>query len=98
MGEDDADRVASPGRDDRVDADTGEICAVDREPADPVLGIGSREDVAPRPAGTRELEQVTADRERQRDEVNRPELVEECVDPVQDADGHGWRYALALAV
>ncbi len=98
MGEDDADGVTGTGRDDRVDADAGEVRAVDRDPRDAVLRVGGSEDIAPRSARARELQEVAADRERERQEVNRPELVEERIDSVEYADGHVRRYALAFAV
>ena len=86
--EHDADGVACTSRDDRVDPDAREVGAVDREPRHAALRIRRGENVAPGPARAGHLQEVAADRERKREDFDRPELVEEGVDPVENARLH----------
>ncbi len=88
MSEDDANRVPGAERDDRVDADPGEIRAEDRAPLDADVRVGRREHVPPRHARARELPELCEHGEEEWKRMNRRELVEERVDPVEDSDEH----------
>ena len=87
MREDDADGVPARERDDRVDADPGEIRAEDRAPLDASHPGTRRRARSPRHARARELRRAArARRGRAGSGSTARELVEECVDPVEDAD------------
>ena len=88
MREDDADGVARSERDDRVDPDPGEVGAEDRAALDAHVRVRGGEDVPPGHARARELPELREDGEEERQRMNRRELVEERVDPVEDADEH----------
>jgi hypothetical protein len=88
MGEHDSYRVAGASGDDRVDPDAGQIGAPDGDPRHALLRIRGGEHVPPGAARARHLEQVAPDREGEREERDRPELVEERVDAVEDSYEH----------
>jgi hypothetical protein len=86
--EHDAYRVAGTKGDDRVDPDPGEVRAEDRAALDAYSRIRGCEHVAPRHARAGELPELGEDGEEERPGMDRRELVEERVDPVEDADEH----------
>ena len=86
MGKDDAHRVPRPERDDRIDAHPGEICADDRPSPDSLIRIRGGQHVPPRHARAGELRKLRKQREEDRERVDRRELVEKGVDPIEDAD------------
>ena len=78
------DDVAGAGGKDRVDADACDVGRVDRRPADPLLGVGGREHVAPRPTRAHRLREVAADRDRERQRPHRGQVVPESGNRVED--------------
>ena len=85
--EDDTHGVSGPHRDDRVDADAGEVGREDGEPRDDLLVVGGDEDVPPRLARAGEPRELAQHGDERRQDVDRREPIEERVDPVEDA-GH----------
>ena len=86
-------RTASPARarDDRVDPDACEVGGVDRAPRDALVGVRGGEHVPPGPARARHLQRGGERwRERAGSGLDRPELVEERIDPVEDAESICW--------
>jgi hypothetical protein len=82
-------QVAAAGRDDRVDAHSGEVGAEYRSPRNLELGVGRPEDVPPRRGPRGEPEEVEAERDRERQPVDVRQVVEElpgCVDDLAHAD------------
>ena len=71
MGEVQLHGVAAPGGDDRVYADGRHVRRIDRRPRHPFLRVGGRDRVPPRAARAQRLQQVTADREPERAEIDR---------------------------
>ena len=84
------DRSGVPGAqgDERVDSNPGEVGAEDRAALDPYARVRGGEHVAPRHARAGELPELGEDGEEERPGMDRRELVEEGVDPVEDADEH----------
>ncbi len=85
--------VSDAGGEERVDPGARDVRGVQGQPADACVGIGGHEDIAPRTARTDGLRQVTGERKRERDAMDRGEVVPERRDGIED----GF-HALTLSV
>ena len=88
-----ANDVSHAGGEERVDPDACDVRGVQRQPADACVGIGGHEDVAPGTARADGLREMTADRERKRDAMDRRKVVPERRNGIEDGV-----HALTLSV
>jgi hypothetical protein len=72
-----ANDVTHAGGEERVDPGARDIRGVQRKPADACVGIGGHEDIAPRTARADGLRQVTTERNRERNAMDRGKVVPE---------------------
>jgi hypothetical protein len=79
-----ANDVSDAGGEERVDSDACDVGGVERQPVDACVGKGGYEDVAPRTARADGLREVTGERERERDAMDRGKVVPERRDGIED--------------
>jgi len=71
-----ANDVSDAGGEERVDSDACDVRGIERQPVDACVGKGGYEHIAPRTARADGLREVTAERERERDAMDRGKVIQ----------------------